>query len=232
MGAVLDLIIVCIITVTVFLSAKRGFVKTALGSLGVVIALSVALIFSSTLSAKLQGGFVGDTVRPAVNGIIDSVVSERSVESDEDDSDGTLKRLCSVFGAESKGEKLQKECDALKDKGVEAVRDKVKETLTESGVALFCKILAFLLLFLGTRAAVKLAEIVLDKIVELPILKKANRLLGALIGLIPALFRTYLFCLIMRLLLPLLGDFGVKAAASDSVLYGFFCRGISFIPGL
>lgn len=233
MGAILDLIIVGIIGTTVFLSIKRGFIKTALGALGFLLALVIALIFTSSLAESLQSGSVGDGLTPVMESVIDEVISEHSLEDvGRDDKDGPVKKLCSLLGAEDKAEKLQEDCKALKDKGLEAVRNRVKDALTKAGVALCCRILAFLLLFFGSRVVLKIVEIVLDKIVELPALRKANRILGGLAGLLLALFRVYMFCVAMRLLLPLLGDFGVRVASSGSVLYSLFSSTNFLVPGL
>lgn len=85
---------------------------------------------------------------------------------------------------------------------------------------------AFILLYLGSVLVLRLAAYLLDKLTDLPILRQANKLLGLAAGVVLALLRVWLFCAVVRLLLPCadtLGlDFVSRIDPSATFLFKFF----------
>lgn len=232
MSAIIDIIIVAIIALTVYFAIRKGFVKTVLGALGFVLSLAVALIFCGPVSDALEQGPVGDKMESVVHSAIDNAVTESnymSIFEKNKDEDSVLKQLYTAFGAEDKYDKLSESYNQWKTEGLSQVRLKLREALTDTGVALCCNVIAFLLLFVVARILFKIAEIVLDKFVALPILKQANKLLGGVAGVVLAVFRVFLLCLVLKLMVPIAGGFGWGWLTADtlggSVLYGTFENG-------
>lgn len=221
MGAIIDLIIVAIIGLTIYLAMKRGFIKTVFSALGGLVALVAAILLSSPLSIAFQDGVVGEKLVPVVESVVDETITEETLNGCTQ-AGGEIEKLCTLLGGEDKTEALKAKCKDMLHLGTDPVRDTVKDALTESGVVLCCDVLAFVILFIVIRILVKIAEIVLDKFVDLPVLRTANTLFGGAAGALLALFRVYIFCFALKLLLPLMGDMGVKAAFGNSMLYGFF----------
>lgn len=231
MGAIIDLLIAVIICVTLFLAVKRGFVKTALGTLGFFIAAAVAVIFCGTLGNMLAEGALGTKVETVVSSVVDGVISDESYDGvfeseDEDENKSALSVVFSAFGAEETYDTVKAGYASQKEKGLEAARDYVKGCINEKAVPFCCDLLAFLLLYFGTRLVLKIAEGVIGKLTELPVLKQADKLLGIVAGLVLAALRVWLFCVVLRLLVPVGSAFGISWIAqidlNDSVLYSLF----------
>lgn len=233
MGAIIDILIAVIICVTLFFAVKRGFVKTALGTLGFFIAAAVAIAFCGTLGNVLAEGALGTRVEAVVGSVVDDVVSVESYdgifENEDGESKGALSVIFSAFGAEETYDSVKAGYASQKDKGLEAARGYIKDCINEKAVPFCCDILAFLLLYFGTRLVLKIAEAIIGKLTELPVLKQADKLLGVVAGLLLAALRVWLFCVVLRLAVPVGGAFGVSWIAqtdlNDSVLYSLFDGG-------
>lgn len=234
MTAIIDIIIAAILAITVILAIQRGFVKTMLGTLGFAIALLVAVLFHSPVADSLAEGAFGESAKNLVHSAIDNTITEENYEavfSDKEDSDteSALERVFSLFDAEDKYESISESYDEWRQNGLATVKEKLKDNLTEPGVDLCCTVLAYLIIFVIARIALKIAEVVLDKVVALPVLKQANKVLGAVAGAVLAIFRVFIFCFALKLILPIANGLGIEWLSAikpeSSVLYHLFDSG-------
>lgn len=234
MGIIVDISIVAIIAFTVYMAIKRGFTKTVLGVLGFFLAVIIALIFCSTLASALKDGGFGTSVSIAVDRTVDDIVTGDNYETvfDNDEDGEKLLQFCRTFGAEDLYEDIEQEYSLWVVHGLESTRDFIKDTVREPAVDLCCNILAFLLLFIVARILLKVAEIIIGKVVKLPVLKQADKLLGIVAGVLLAVVRVYMFCLVLRWILPVAGSIGwqwaMDADLSKSALFVFF-ENINFL---
>ena len=155
MSILVDIVILLIAGSTVFLAGKRGFISTAVGALGSLIALMAVFCFTGVVSDLLSA-------TPLV--------------------------------------------DLLSATGVKAV----------TMVAIF--LLVLLLLKSCAKALTRLVK-------KAPFVKKANALLGLLLGFVLAFVRILLFCAAVNLISTAAGlaqiDF-LTVDAESTVLYRFF----------
>ena len=275
MGAIIDLIIVLIIALTVFFAVRRGFVKTALGTLGFFIAAALALCFCSSFGDTLQKSSFGSRIESFVDTAVDKVVDSESYKEifgnnkdgadEEDETEGgetegseteasgaegseteesetevgegeesgdkedrksALETLFSIFGAEDVYNSISEGYHEHCEEGLESARQYIKQGITEKALPFCCDILAFLILFFGLRLLIKLAEIIIGRLTELPVLKQADKLLGVIVGVLLSLLRVYLFCVVLKLLIPAAKTLNIDWIANinldSSILFGFF----------
>jgi len=237
MGAIIDIIIVAIIAYTITMAVKRGFVKTALGALGFFIAIAIALMLCSPLASFLEESGFGTSISRAVDSVIDNSIDEDNYLGAFEDNgeESVLLKICKTFGADSEYDEMKESYGEWRDAGIESARSYLKESIKGPAVNLCCGILAFLLLFLVARILLKIAEIVVGKIVDLPVLKQANKLLGGIAGVVLAVVRVYVACLVIKWIVPVAGSFGWEWALSanvyDSALFTLF-EGANFLSYL
>ena len=232
MTALIDIIIVAIIALSLIMAVQRGFVRTILGTLGFALSLVIAVALCSTVSTAMQSGVIGEKIEDMVHDAIDSTVTEENYsflfddEKDEKDDESALKQVFYLFGAEDEFDSIKSSYKEWRANGLENVRTNLKNTLTEPGVDLCCNVIAFLVLFIVARIAIKIIEIVLDKVVALPVLKQANKILGGIAGAILAIFRVFVLCFALKLVLPIASSAGIDWIASinpdNSLLYRLF----------
>ncbi len=232
MGAIIDILIAAIIILTLFFAVKNGFSKTAIGALGFFIAAAVALIFCGRLGSFVAESGVGDRIESAVDAAVDSIVNEENYvgifEAGDENGESALSLAFTVFGAEDVYKSISEGYHAHVSEGLASARAYIKGGLAEHAIPFCCKVLAFLALFLCARLILKIVEIVISKVTELPVLKQADKVLGALAGVLLAVLRVYVFCMALKILLPAAGALGFEKAAGinlgDSYLFSLFER--------
>ncbi len=229
MNAIIDIIIAIIMVVTVVVAKQKGFVKTMLGTLGFSLALSIAMAAHAPVADMLRDGTVGDKMEELVHSAVDNTVNEGNRDTlfkETDGNDSQVEHLFVLFGAEEEYEEIDNTYRGFYDMDVEEIRTYLKDFITMPGADLCCKVLAFLIIFVIARIIIKIAEIVLDKVVALPVLKQANKILGVIAGFVLGVFRVFLFCSVMQIILPIASGLGIDWLASvspdNSVLYALF----------
>ncbi|MBQ3082272.1 MAG: CvpA family protein [Clostridia bacterium] len=238
MGAIIDIIIVAIIAYTIIMAVKKGFVKTVIGALGFFLAIAIAVAFCGPLADFLEEGGFGTSVSRTVDDLIDSNVDEENYEgifNNEDGEESVLLKICKTFGAADRYDDMSDNYNEWRDAGIASAREYLKTSIKGPAVDLCCGILAFLLVFVAAWILLKVAEIVIGKAVDLPVLKQANKLLGAISGVILAVVRVYIACLVIKWLVPVAGSFGWEWALNvdltDSYLFNAF-ESVNFLSYL
>ncbi len=224
MNAVIDIIIVAIFALTIYFGVKRGFVKTVIGACAFLVSVLVALALCSPVATALHDGPVGDFMENTIIEVIEGVdVVEIFSEEDNTDNDehNYLKTLFGVFGSEKLYEELHGELAQVEDKSEEMITAYMCDKLVPKVKKAFCKVAAFLLLFVVARILLKIAEWLIDKVATLPVLKQANKLLGGVAGFVVAILRANIFCIVLKLLTPILTDFSSKLLPSSTLFHLF-----------
>ena len=205
MNAVLDIIVVIIAFVTIYFAVKNGFVKTLLSASSFLIALilTVALL-SPVKNAFLQSSF-GEGVRDRVESSIEEMLVKNGIEDVEQllEEDGKANDFARLLDKAGIGDKeLDEKITQWKTETGADLRERLIDYIADPVVNALVTVAAVALLFFGSLILLKITAYVLDKACRLPVLKTANKLLGLLLGILLALVRIYLFCVLVRLLLP------------------------------
>jgi hypothetical protein len=91
--------------------------------------------------------------------------------------------------------------DALKQSKEDAVKSLDKHIVTP-----FCKMLAdtvaFVALLVASLVALTVLMFFLELVFKLPVLKTVNKSAGAIIGILFGLFRVFVLCVVIQLVLP------------------------------
>ena len=233
MSAILDILIVVIIGVTIGFAVKNGFVKTVLSAASFLIALAVAFLFVAPVrdafletmpfeeAAKRVESGMAVKVRTAVDESITSFVTDTSEEQAELPEFLTKLEFIGIDKDE-----LQTKWNDWRSGNTETLKNELVGYVSEPVLRAVATFTAFILLYLGSVLVLRLAAYLLDKLTDLPILRQANKLLGLAAGVVLALLRVWLFCAVVRLLLPCadtLGlDFVSRIDPSATFLFKFF----------
>lgn len=206
MSYLIDLIIVAIIGICVFLSAKKGFVKTVVELIGFVLAVAISFSVSSGLAdvtyQKLIEPKISETVTTAI---------EKSENDIENKAWNSLPDII-IENAEKFGisfEKFQKTIEdnisSGTDKTVQTVsNDIVKPIIVKLLKLIYSIALMFILIFV-----VRIIADLLNKLFSFSIIGKVNRILGGILGIPKGVIFALLFCMLISLLITVNNGFWI-----------------------
>lgn len=210
MSFVLDLIILAIIVICIAVSAHKGFVKTIVGFVGMVLAIVLAL----SLSAPLANITYEKAVEPAVTSSISGVIGDI-----ENKAEGLVKE--EVYENLPDFVKNNIDISELEISAGEDTAAAITESAIKPIAISFLKTIFSLILFVILIIAVKFLTKILNSIFSFSILGKANKILGGVLGLVQGLIVALIFILISNLLISLTGGFLIFTQKSVDESYLF-----------
>jgi uncharacterized membrane protein required for colicin V production len=204
----LDLILVIIIGVSVYLSARRGFVRTFVEAIGVVAAAIIAL----TICTPLANATYDKIIEPAITKTVFEEVN-KALENEELNLqlDGTPNKILEAFPQkiqsliEKSGidyDKLLEENkylindDTVENTVQELVFNILQNSLKPIAVKVISYIYAFII-FSFLLVVVKPLAKLLNKAFSFSIVGKLNTTLGGVCGLAKGIVFTLILCLVI-----------------------------------
>ena len=224
MNIIIDLIIAAIIAFNVILGWKQGFVKTALKSLVLVVALIAAFSFVNPVRNYVleteNGKNWQDKIHSSVITVLDNIsANEQEEVAEEEESTGKLTSLLSSLGVDVRD--IQNDIEEWKETksdGIkESIASKVSPVLLKTAVTFG----SFIVIFLAVYILATVAVFLLDKFTKLPVLKQANTLLGIVAGIVLAIAEACVFVSLVQLLLPVNALGGIFEGFSPESTYLF-----------
>lgn len=218
MSWTLDIIIILIVSLTVYFAAKNGFVKTAISASSFIIAILLTAILTTPVAEAIKASPLSATVRNATEDRIESILLEGSYEISsllEGESEEFNKLLAVA--------RIDK--DDLMEKYVSMDPDKVAYNLaveiSNPIIDTVAIIVAIIIIYIGTQIILSIVSFILDKVCRLPVLKSCNKFLGIVVGVVLALLRACLFCFVIKILMEnadFLGSSFIAGLAPEKTL--------------
>lgn len=225
MSIILDIAIVLIIALTVYFAYKNGFVKTAVSAVSFVLAIVVTAMFASPVAEFLKQTAVAEAVEQATEAAISDALYETShgVKGLLEGKSEEFNKLLAVTGQNVHELSDWFDSNASRsEKGESLLAARIAEPITDA----VARVIAVVLLFIGTQIAVVIIARALDVVAKLPILRFANKWLGVALGVVLAFFRVTLFCFAMSVLIKssafLESDFLAGLNPDNTLIYKFF----------
>ncbi|MBO4734749.1 MAG: CvpA family protein [Clostridia bacterium] len=222
---ILDLIIVAIMALCVFFSAKRGFVRTLLEIVGFVAAFVIAFTVSSPLADMTYDNIIGPSIISSVEDATGNLGS--------DVSDQVWNTLPSIIRKNS--EKFGIKKDTFTDKvqsyvsmNTEDHAEKISKNVTKPVVvklvgAIYSVVIVILLIFLS-----KFLARVINKLFSFSLVGKVNAILGGAVGLLKGAAFSVIFCMLVSIVIIISKNgfliFNEETIASSylfKIFYGF-----------
>ncbi len=222
MGIVLDIIIIAIITVTAFLSAKRGFVKTAVELVGFVLASYLAFALSAPLSAFIYGSWI----EPGVS----SSIAEKIAEAGGSVQTAAIDALPAIIGnnLDKFGVDPTALAASLPDTAQAAAQTLCDNIIGPIVKGIFQSLLS-IIIFIVATFVVKLLAKLLNKIFSFSVVGVLNKTLGFVLGAVKGAVFAAIFCAAVVLIASLTGKgfFIFSASAVNSSLTCSLLTGIT-----
>ncbi len=225
MGYVMDIILVAVFGICVYTATKKGFIKTVLGTVSMLLALILTFAFYQPVKEKMLESSLTTGVKEVIVEKLESIELDSegnfNLESLMENKPQEFLDVLEKFGIDYNELKLQYE--GWLSESSENVREKLIATIINPIVDLLASGIALLALFLVCYFAIKLVVYLLDKAFKLPVLKQANKILGFVAGAVNGLVMVYLISAIVFVLMPYLKTKGIEIDPSSSLVFKYFC---------
>ena len=217
MNILLDIIIIAIIGITAFISAKRGFVRALISAVGFVLAIILAFSLSGPIAASVTENYV----KPVVEEQTLSILSNASGENLNTVSENLWNELPdfvinAVASAGLTEESISDSISKSTAKTTEDLATHITDTLFIPIVESLIKAIITLVLFLILMVLVLFLSRVLNKLFSGFIFGKFNSLLGGALGILKGVVFAAVFCLVISALVGL-SDKGFLSITNDTI---------------
>ena len=213
MGLFIDIAIAAIIAVFVIWGYRKGFIKSVMGLVSLVVALVVAINFYSYTAEFINERFVepyftqstADDFSSLMNGGTETIAPEKIFEDNPD----TLSDILDKYGVDLTAvsdyyEKNIKPTINLID--VDDIASRLSTFVVDSTTKTVSNILGFLITFFGALIILNLILKLMDLLFKLPVLKFTNKLFGAILGIVKGLVVAVIVINVISGLITAIGD--------------------------
>ncbi len=224
----LDLLLIIIVVVTVARCTVRGFVKSVINLISLVVSFFVARYFTPQFGDWLENNFFAERITDSVKEVIRSLAAKGAEAFDLsrlfEKMPADFSAMLSRYGADV--DALSSTYGGMSEAG-ENVTAELAASIAAPVVAGLSDVCAFVLLFLGALLVCALVGLLLGLLVKLPVLRTANRLLGFVLGVLIALILTVLFANAASMLMGYLHTVDPASFAADimdkTLIVKYFC---------
>lgn len=203
MSLILDLAILLIAGLTIFFAVKNGFVKTFLSAASTLIALIIVFLFTAPLTEALEQTALANAIHSNTESFLDQLVEEQGAGDSyalASDRESALYPLLESVGVD--GERFFRWVGEKEDLARERFHEELVGYIADCVTPPILRALSVAILFFGSFIALKLLSLLLTGVVErIPLVREANHALGLVLGILLALIRVFLFCVVVRVLL-------------------------------
>jgi uncharacterized membrane protein required for colicin V production len=190
-----DIVVIIIVLISTFMGYKRGFFKTLYGLLAFFVAIFLAFSFYKPLSTYLKNN----------TNIDEWIIANMQIKTSPDGEETETPKQ-----QESKPKEVEQENITIKDmpeleKTLENLPENIKEMLGFEDIKnqalenirikiadLAINLISILGIYVVTRLILAIVCAIVDSVLQLPILKQINELLGLFIGTILGFMQVYL----------------------------------------
>lgn len=205
---IFDIAIVLIFVICISNSMKQGFVKASSAILSIVLTIVLMFAFQDSISTYLKNSQFGKDI----NEKITQALTQQNKEEIKEDENSTDFGLPMFFGTMIKDT----------EEKIEDVKNDLITQAAESTTSSVINILSIVFLYIAIRIALFFLLKIINLVFKLPVLKSVNKLLGALVGAVNALFIVYILCAGLIWFVPNDSSETIKDAVSKTYITQYF----------
>lgn len=232
MSIILDVILVTIFAAFVFTAAKKGFMRTLLELLAVIVALALSYQFSPVVAQATYDEIVEKSLVEAVETQIDETVNVSSVTTQAevllDSIPGFMASFASSAGVDLDEIKTQISSEKFSSANlaIELVDKIAKPIAVGALTAIFFLLLSVVLIFVLKWIAGLLA-----KLFKLPLIGTVNKVLGGVLGACKGVLVIVFICTFLDIIFAN-GDGEISDMVNNSYVVGLLDNINPFIKSL
>ncbi len=226
MSLVLDILLILTVVIALVSGLKRGFIKTVMNLISIIIALLCGYaftpqladyyaenIFLSRFTASIEQA-ISNLLEGGLDGITKWDLGQLFSEKPEAFS-GIIDRYQGNMGD------LEGYYHTQMAAGSQNITESLSLQIAEPLANVLSNVLAFLTIFLAAMLLLKIITVILDLVFNLPGLKKFNRLFGMILGLLCGLVYAMVLSRVMIAAVPVLSSVFPDVIPADAAAGSF-----------
>ncbi len=226
MKILLDILLVAVIALSLWLGIKKGFIKTVIGLVGMLL----VFVLAWRLSVPFGGYIDTKLVNPSLRSSAASSISEKiGVELQEGDKEAQLEafegeiseysknnegNLFSVFGVSSQ------ELKSITDGASEGIVNSIF-SLVDRASAGISRIVATVILLIVGAVALWLIKLLVTPLLKMIRLKRLDSVLGGVLGALRGIVIVLLLAFLLRVTAPLIEEKLPANQINDTILFKY-----------
>lgn len=217
---IIDVIVILIILLSVFMGYKKGFIKTVINLASFFVAIALALMFYKPLAVILTENTEIDDwiISNIASSEEEKTINEENIENDfvsnDDVAENDNKILDILNNLPS---------TITENAGLEEIKNNAKQEIAYKVSELIMNLLSLILIYVVVKVTLLIASIVLNGIMQIPVLKQLNEILGMAIGAVIGFIQIYMVFAVMTFLSSVcdlsIAITAIKASAFASILF-------------
>lgn len=202
MPYILDAIVVVIIAVTAIIGYRRGFIRAIIQLVGCIAAFVLALSLSNTVSSMVYDGMLRDGLHEKIETAWNETVVEGAAQTLTEQTEAVLDTLPQFVQNALDTETITQDIQSSvgNDQTGAAVADYLVEDLIRPVMVAIIRFVAFLILFAVLMLVIRLLEKLIKPFTKLPLVRQADGLLGAAVGLVKGVMFALVAVTVMQLI--------------------------------
>ena len=227
---IFDIVLGVVAVVIVVYTAKRGFVLSLLNTIAVALSGFLSYKFSKPVSEFIYSSFLYDKIETKLTEVLSGLSKDVSFDSKIQAMTDSLPESM-VNASQGLGVNLESAIKAIdlevfsNEKIVNAFIDNVASDIIISVL----EVVSFVVLFVLLSFILKNVAIIFSKLVrKIPIVGKANTILGGVLGVVKAFVLVVMICFVICPLVFVIDIPWLENVISQSIVYQFLIENNSF----
>ncbi len=201
MSYILDIIVIGIIALCAFLSAKKGFVRTAIELAGFILAIVLAFNLAPKVSDAAYDGMLDKTITKKITAAIDNRATDSTESLTEavwDSVPSFISSNIEHFGITE--EEVNAKLGKLSSSSSSEIAAELSQDAVKPIVSAAMSGIIGILIFIVISIVTKFLAVPINKLFSISLVGTLNRTLGAVLGAGKGIIYAAVFCLIISCL--------------------------------
>lgn len=203
-GIVLDIVFIGLIILYIFLSYRRGFVRTVVELVGWVLIMYLAFNISQPLAEGIYDRFFFESVSDSIYSTVEGSMGDTAADTTSQLINTLPGFVSSMFGVNE--DSLHSTVSQAISGGAHAVSDGIMTAAVSPVIIMLIRWIIVALLFGIGMFVVRMIAGALNSLFSFRLVGGLNRFLGGVIGLFKGVLIVFLICIILSFIITVVPD--------------------------
>ena len=222
LGIILDLIIIVLISIFAFISARRGFVRTLVETVGFIL----IIILANSICAPLANSTYDNLIEPTIINSVDNIDSKAA----SDITDTLIEKIPLLSDKVNVNSGIVKDFEGVLsneiNNGVKSAVSSASQTVFKPVITRVISMVYSLLITVILMYFVNLLAKLISKLITHTFLKKTNLCLGGVLGIIKGVAVACVICTVISLIISVTDNgfwIFTESAVNSSYIFKHLC---------